>query len=810
MLSTKLMFALIWKEWRIVMPLALGVIAMAAMLFGATILATGDRDGFFFAYLILFPNLFAFGISALQVGHEDEVGTLGWQRSLPVRISQVLFSKIAVAFVAVCCVWLTCLAGYMLAWNLGDTSPKPGQLFSSGIAPALELFRYFAFTVMLMATSFFASWLIRSPGGGLVAAAAIVFPLTFGVTAIVELWMSTSIGMGDRNREEAIFMVACYLLIAGLLLIAGSWLAGRRWANKTLFVRSTPSSGESYAAYRPSKVCSLSAPGLYQALIWQSVKQARGTYVLSGVLFVIWFGFELYHRNRYDGEGRHLILVLIGAILGVATFVGDTTKQRYRFLVERGLSAWTIWWTRVLVPVATLFIIIVLVTIALFASFNQRTDEELVFCLIACGAFAVGCLASQWAGRPVVGYAATALLLILATISCAYIFSLYPAYAWTAGFGLVALLAGGLRMTRRWCESDRGFGFHGRFVGWLGIAALAVVCPIVVHRFWTTPPAMQEWRVATFAEAKSLEFEPYDLVPLERVALRVSYVDGSIYWLTDDSLQRLKNAIEGTQEGRVTLLEPIEARRSLGWLFGLYAFYGAQLPEEAIEIDKGDALAFVLSNVEYLSGKPLTLYTSDYVDGLEYTAAQALLKPEIQKALGAVRLKELAGQLRTPEQRKKDRRNAILFSWAYHNSDEFNPWAVSNGIIDAANLGNLLPMNDKKLGERAFEFGGYRAYFNPMKAVIPFEQRRNTRMQDQAVRYSLQILDQASLPTRDELLTSIDIRRHSANLMQSYYWNAAFDGQYGNLLERYSPEPANLWYGDVEQQIEEARSLATE
>lgn len=816
MKPSSIVYALVWKEMRVVMPLALGVMAIAAILFAVTCVANGDRDAYFFSYLILFPNLVAFGVSALQVGHEDETGTLHWQRSLPVSVSKIVFSKLAVALFAVCCVWLTCLFGYLIAWSTGNISRAPEELMWSGISPAQELFRFFCFTLMLLASSLFTSWLVRSPVAGLLLGAALIAVLTIIVNVAIDT-IDTSL-TGYRSADyEAAWAIVLYVIFSGVLILLARECARLRWLRNSVFV--PPAKGErgAYTAYVPVAVSNHSVPGLRTALLWQNIKQARGIYVAAGLIMMAWIFLEVTKEKenhlRYDAGSHNILIAAIGGLLGVSTFVGDNVRQRYRFLSERGLSALTLWWTRMLPP-TVLLVAVSVIAMFVFESFNRNYANRSFsgFMIVSWGAFALGSLSSQWARRPVVGYAATPLLLVIATVFCAFVFTLYPGYEICIVTGVAVLAACTLRMTRRWSEGDQGAAYHGRFIGWYSLAALLVITPIVAYRLWTMPPAMPDWRANTFAEASKLEFESDDVSLPQIVPLRVMYVDATRYQLTDDSINRLKEAIKDMKRGESVMLDHSTGLNTIAYLLGSTTVDASQF-YETNEVTADDVMALTFSTIEALSGKPLSLFMSQHLDQIELTAAQALGSDFVQKELGEERIRDYAGRLRTPAQRREDRRSALLLSWAVHNSDSPSSMGAIGGVIDPKTIGNLLPTNAPKLDDRAFSFGGYNNYL-PSKAIISYERDRNLRLFDLATKLSLDRLNQPSLPPKYEVEESnvdrplVVLKNHEASI----YWSMAFDDSAG-FLDRiyrpmYSPDPISLWYSEFETEIERARALA--
>ena len=101
---------LIWKDWRTVRPLFLliliGIFAINLMLCYTR--PGNDYNGtsnLLVAFWYLLPNLFALGAPAMLVGTEEDSGTLGWMRTLPVSWQQIVDSKLVVATFGLIATW---------------------------------------------------------------------------------------------------------------------------------------------------------------------------------------------------------------------------------------------------------------------------------------------------------------------------------------------------------------------------------------------------------------------------------------------------------------------------------------------------------------------------------------------------------------------------------------------------------------------------------------------------------------------------------------------------------------------------------
>jgi hypothetical protein len=479
MFARKAFYVLLWKECRVIMPLALGVSLLAILLYTVTLASPGERSGVFFGYLMLLPNLVAFGVSALQVGHEDETGTLQWQRSLPVRVGAVFFSKWLVAILGIFIVWLACLACFGVVVQTGNFDRLPAGLINTGFRIELELIRLFTFTMMLFACSLMTSWLVRAPALGLIIAAL----LTGGAVALT-LYLGQACdtyfsGSPEYRGSTAAWVSGYQMLIALLLTVVSCWLAARRWARTSVVSMQGFARTSAHPAYVPAAAIPTSSPSMVRALLWQSFRQARWLYtvVFALVGLALAYHFFLMARNHPPAaDGWIFVAAVVSAsLLGISTFIGDSTKQRYRFLADHGVPRFTIWWTRMFVPAAMSVGLILL--LFLFLQADDRTREVSAMAVILTACFATGSMSSMWARRPVVGYFGAPILFVVGLIIFSSVLQYYADLDWTAGWVCWFWLAVGIG----WCvgglKAIRGLVITQDSRGGTGLLAWSLSAP---------------------------------------------------------------------------------------------------------------------------------------------------------------------------------------------------------------------------------------------------------------------------------------------------------------------------------------------
>jgi ABC-type transport system involved in multi-copper enzyme maturation permease subunit len=775
--------ALCWKEFRVAGPLALGVAALATVLHALTFAVADDPEGFYFGYFLLFPNLVALGLPALQVGHEEEVGTLAWQKSLPVASRWIVTSKFAVAFICVLLVWIVCLVCFAIAMGNGQSWRLPTDLTPGVGHSVVELFRLLSFTLMLLSSSFFANWLVRSAGFAVVLSAVSIAVATFASFVFV----ATFSGAAQASPKMALWIVWTQCFIATALMAASFVFAHLRWRRPSVWGFSLPARSKPHPAYLPVRGVTIAQPGPRRALVWQSLRQNLGLYATVAGLGII-FVLHRWLQNPPDQSFWVVALPSLAAILlGVATFIGDSTRNRCRFLADHGVGRWKIWWTRMLLP--SIFLAGVVLAVVLL---NHRPEP--LFWLTLLGFFAAGSISSMWARRPIVGYAGGPLMVATAAFYVGTLYSVYPEYWTTAFVGLGVVFVCTLRMTRRWAEGDRGVGFHARFCGWIALAALAIVVPIYAGRTITTPPAMPQWREQMYNQLMALD-RPDNANPPPIMVNVPSSLDSGQGKLSEDSIRMMREAADRVRQGgtEVLLLAPGHPGRLQSLLFGSRGEKQQPIGEAGFPAYE-DILVLMANSIDQYQGQVLDIYFSDQLDQIETELARELDSANSREILGDSQWMEFASHLRTAEQRRSYRRRCLIASWGAMNTRSFD---------NRGSQWNTPPKPAEPLVriDRASQLPStftIRQYYGgtTMRDVLLFERLRNWRLIDRATKISLDQLMSPPLPEPSS----------AANLLRREAWAQVTKIPYAESNARYAVSmPTELWHAANERLIKRVR-----
>ncbi len=467
---------LLWKDSMTIKPLVsailIGIVAIYVMLaLVASSLDNEDTTSIFVSFWVLMPNLIALGAPALLVGSEEESGTLGWLRTLPVQWQKVADSKFAVAMGALAITWIACSLLMVVARSTVAAHSTPyavAMLETSAVAYLLF------FSVLLMTCGFITAYLFRSPVAGLIAVVPLIAIVNLVVSEVGRWILTGDIrykGMIDHVSVSAYFAV----VVAGVALLALAWGIQRLVARRRLtspqaeplkyFAPSGLVSG-----YRPPMiVANTSRPTQTSALLWQQVRQMGmpGAALMCIIAaFMVSYVAQYFSRSRgwvaYVADMSPLVIAIGSSWLGGLAFFGDNVRRRCAFFADRGVQPTKIWWTRLVLPAV---FVSVPVAVAMLLRFNeveyvnQRIGSMVVIMIVS---FAFGQLVGQWMRRPILTFFAAPAYAAIASIFLFWLSNLYPTFYWMSAFVAPVLVFASWRLSGRWLSERIDFGYHWR------------------------------------------------------------------------------------------------------------------------------------------------------------------------------------------------------------------------------------------------------------------------------------------------------------------------------------------------------------
>ncbi len=389
------------------------------------------------------PILLAVGCSGMLIGQERQSGTWAWSSSLPVSWQRALTSKLLVSLLG------SLFVGGILAIT-------PLVLLASGLLPAQDASLVAIYASGMTAIAFFevlvfgylASLLARETLTALVVAGlGLLIGQFFLSIVLMDVLQSSLTQLGyarETTAQIGMSLIAGAVLLGGLLamVFAFRW----RWGvgqNAALLKRSQAKVAVLPAAHR-FQYTSETPPGEWRALTRLSLSNSwvlRLTLLLAGGALAAFIPSSEFH---------FVLAVVFAGLMGLSSFEGDQTLQRFRFLADRGVNVRRLVSSRLLASagwaVASVAIILAFMTSMIRVGRIERlslTAANHVISLIALCllAFLVAALASLCLRKTIIAATATFVVCIAALVITVQIIDV-------AAVGLGAMLAGELAVLR--------------------------------------------------------------------------------------------------------------------------------------------------------------------------------------------------------------------------------------------------------------------------------------------------------------------------------------------------------------------------
>ncbi len=339
-MSTALLWRLVWKDTRILLPVWLAVFGMAvAMQLLSAILGAINGDFDYDMGIMLTVALMSFfplpvAAGAIQFAGESEEGTDEWLRQLPIPAWWLASVKL-----------LTPIVAFVLYFVAATLTGLLISRFQWSSIPTRESFvAAAAFFLILFATSVLFSQLTKK----VVAAAA--FGLLCALT--VQLALPAVVYLLKPSESDVLYFQAVAIIGIGLLgidfFLAVRWVQGksilpavRAWL--------TSNSGTRPSLWEPSlRACALRRdPLIRQAsvLAWKELRSITVFLILWGLA-----GWAIVHGSfitlpELDGVSI-LYMLSTPLVAGLMAYMRDQSREMQLFFGHRGVSPALVWITR--------------------------------------------------------------------------------------------------------------------------------------------------------------------------------------------------------------------------------------------------------------------------------------------------------------------------------------------------------------------------------------------------------------------------------------------------------------------------------
>jgi hypothetical protein len=525
---------LYWKEARTLLPLLILLSALAAI-FHIGGLLDSNSVGFteinnlsiHYGIFIALPMLFAVGAGAITIGQEKELRTIQWLASLPICPQDLIRVKL-----------VSCVLGLLAAWLLSGLILLTVSVIDSRALVIPDSWqgesKAFFYTwplhsLYLLLSGIAIAWFSRSSPTGLI----LLIPIAIlpGFAAYSFEYVYDMFFHLESVSPFARFVVLCVVQV-GLCLTA-YWLS---WKFAIQVLSPQVIKSDNRSVFKKSKFSSFIAKSKAwqsravlppaSALVWQSFRQNRKFLLWTAIVIVTTFAVVI---NLVEGWGNDLgsggslwQLFLLSAFLGsswigVLTFQSDRVQRRIGFLSHRGVSATMTWWTRQVVPISVLCVVI-LACYSLVYDSRNATELKLgssPFTVLALAAFLFSSyIIAQWVGQiftaPIVAAVASPPVAVATVYYFFFAWQTLSAPLWLLALCfLVPLLATWTAMSR-WMDArlDKVFwSTHFCFlVAFLFIPAIPLAATIL-----TLPRGMSP-EVAKELANEAAQHQGYDLL----------------------------------------------------------------------------------------------------------------------------------------------------------------------------------------------------------------------------------------------------------------------------------------------------------
>ncbi len=641
---------LLFKEAKQLAPL---LIALAACGFVLHLLGTfGFQQGqtpIHGVALIMIPFLFAIGAGPMLVSQEKEQRTLGWIGSLPIHPRSIVCSKWVVCTLGLALSWIISVA---LAWFL---APMPMS--------EIDLFPWIGGTFALLCIGFALTWVLPTAVSSLIALAVVSCVMATLVNAILpKLWI----------------LVPFSLSVAAAAVYFGqrSFVCGG--ATASIFFRSGLSRRR--VQHDRSSLWTLSPAS---SLIWQISRQ--NTWLWSGLLLVAILSgclFLLYTFNKPTTADVFLATLLpLGLIfswLGASVFGSDAYRQRINFLAQRGVAPGLIWWTRMILPIGSVCLGLVVLTLLNWwpaedglSTVDVRHLSIPVLMVGVLLVFAFTQWFSQWTRSALIGFCVAPAVAALTIGYQSFVIEFLRAPWWILLPSVAVAMLATRVMLRPWMDGRFDWRYWAAHSGLLLVALVGPLTPFLYT--WATYPDM----AATMKRSLKAEVDGYQRSPRPGI---VDLISNRVGVATDDATAVPPKAIATLIGERLDAME-----QELSSIDGPVAIPGNKIAVSSVELmslridammdsenssarDQADRLRYqrtmvLLDNLCRHLRLAERLQEQGYADVIERWLVGELNRPGRREIFTEQQYAHIVIRLADQDARHQARRRAVVMAW---------------------------------------------------------------------------------------------------------------------------------------------------
>jgi ABC-type transport system involved in multi-copper enzyme maturation permease subunit len=757
---------LLWKEFKQILPLVVTLVGIGIFLQLLGLVTTKySPEAFHGAIFVLIPSLLAVGIGPMLVSQEKELRTLSWIGSLPIQRSTIVISKMIVSVVALGLAWLI------------------GIIVVSVVCPAVftrgDLYDTYAIlwpinTFFIAMLSFSLAWICPT------AISALITLLPVAAMPFMLAWLqgewfpATWLQDSSRQMPSLLASILNYGVVA--FVVAG---IAFRYGRLSFVSSRSPNKWIAWwnsldLRYRPTTHARASTQGMVPSLLWQITKQNRLIAVFASSIVIlpcvayVFFGKFGFTRT----SGSEAIIVFVGSItalllcwLGASVFGSDGTKQRIRFLADRGVSPGLVWWTRQIIPLSVVLLAFgCWYVLYAYAAANEPIGRYprrvpplpwIIIGLVIIAIYASTQWCSQWIRSSLVAFCVAPAVAIGAVAYGGFAISSLGSPMWLVAVSIVITFIASRVMMRPWMDGRFGIQYWLSQAGFLFAAILVPAIPFLIT-YATVPGIPSSVQSAMLKEATGYgkDTNALELMIAKKKAepVDVQQFDDNGQLIEQTIVRAIpaeqRDATQSVQEAMGFLESQLAGHAGpiVGSIYGGIAFASREASLASIRLDLNSsepaivtrytrALMLLNSMAERLRLRG-RLFEQEYADRLDCWLVLELKKPNRREALGSENYSKLARRLADQPARNQARRRAILMSWAQflqpNNGTDFGgmltptystPSMASASIVRERHIGRathqLLEYLDQKESTNVNEkFESIRKVWRPSMAIV--------------------------------------------------------------------------------------------
>ncbi|MEM6692324.1 MAG: hypothetical protein AAF664_23035 [Planctomycetota bacterium] len=678
-----------WKEWRLVKPLVLALVAVAPILSLMAIC-----QGMFYPaqhippiatmyFTLAVPWLLAFALPLVLIAQELETGTMGWLQASSLSRKQLMLGKsmscIAVLLTALMTSMIanavySSIEGDVLLRLVDKRWPVAGN-FLPGDYPVWTLI-----TALLFLISTAASYRCKTVFGA-TQLSLLAVALIFCLLVLLE---GNGRHIGRYNTGSKHYTVLFVFLSVGCLIAgSASLFEGIRrlspstpsgLGQKTLLSDQSSRQWEisfSDQHFRPPMLREVTSGLLYLFFVGRWRRWVAFTGMIAFGLLC--HALDIYDDRRFNGNsGIYMAAATLGCFLGTVfvgatIWQGDSSASSIRFLAERGISPSRIFFASHAIGLGLLFLLIScwFPISALIFKRGEPLISPLMLLLVGLVVYSTASYASQVLKTPLLAY----LLAPIAALFALWWWSICTTViggSWlvttTIHVGVI-FFASWLGMRRYLSRQSRGTDFAIVIGVTIAIVCLPLLVPIIE---FTQQPSVSP---KALAELRMLAGES----GYRRSAIEATYFLDHLEY--DQELKpgwnRFPSAAHLDKEDSTKLaiasenfyyrwLEELQFQTSI-WELSATSDAEGSLPEMTPEYVEEAWAETLLRTTKWIARlRPAADFLEqERLDQIEFWLASALFEPRTKEMLSVDQKREIASMLLTRDRRFKFRRAGL-------------------------------------------------------------------------------------------------------------------------------------------------------